>query len=44
MKHIPTLIIIDNQNMIVPSYQIVNYEIAIVLTHEVLKISHDGKI
>jgi hypothetical protein len=44
MKHIPTLIIIDNQNMIVPSYQIVNYEIVVVLTHEVLKISHDGKV
>jgi hypothetical protein len=44
MKHIPTLRIINNQNMIVPSYQIINHKIVVVLAHEVLKISHDGKV
>jgi hypothetical protein len=44
MKHIPTLRIINNQNMIVPSYQTITYEIVVVLTHEVLMILHDGKV
>jgi hypothetical protein len=44
MKHIPTLRITNNQNMIVPSYQIVNYETIVVLVHEILKILLDGRI
>jgi hypothetical protein len=44
MKHIWTLRITNNQNMIVSSYQIVNYETLVVLVHEILKILPNGKV
>jgi hypothetical protein len=44
MKCIPTLRITDDQNRIVPSHKTVNYETAVVLAHQILKILHDGRV